>query len=282
MGGAEMEGPLLDYLTQQGWTHTVYRHPPVMTVAEAKEKGGNQPGLHVKNMFLKAKNKNQTDRWVVTVPEDAQVDLKVLGKTLGAKGGCSFARDLEELLGITPGAVTPFAVFNDREAKKVTAVVAKAVVDGSYELVNAHPLHNEATIGIAPADLLAFLKSVGHEPVLIDPDGAPAVWSAGGDAQPATAVSTAASAMTSTTPSVAWAVPSDEQQRMSVEAMSTEIARRYLAALSSRLEEGGAADAAALRDAGVEHTRDAIATQLKRPLYTLQNQAQSAGSRSMP
>jgi|EP01043_Picozoa_sp_COSAG02_P045587 Ala-tRNA(Pro) deacylase len=280
MGGPELEGPLLEYLTQQGWTHTVYRHPPVMTVAEAKEKGGNQPGLHVKNMFLKAKNKNQKDRWIVTVPEDAKVDLKVLGKTLGAKGGCSFARDLEELLGITPGAVTPFAVFNDRDAKKVTTVVAKAVVDGSYELVNAHPLHNEATVGIAPADLLAFLKSVGHEPVLIEVDGTPAAATGGADAASATAAPTAAAAAASVPRTVAWTVPSDEQQRMSVDAMATEIAKRYLTVLSSRLGESGGVGAAALQAAGEAQTRDALASQLKRPLYTLQNQAQ-AGSRSM-
>lgn len=280
MGGPELEGPLLEYLTQQGWTHTVYRHPPVMTVAEAKEKGGNQPGLHVKNMFLKAKNKNQKDRWIVTVPEDAKVDLKVLGKTLGAKGGCSFARDLEELLGITPGAVTPFAVFNDRDAKKVTTVVAKAVVDGSYELVNAHPLHNEATVGIAPADLLAFLKSVGHEPVLIEVDGTPAAATGGADAASATAAPTAAAAAASVPRTVAWTVPSDEQQRMSVDAMATEIAKRYLTVLSSRLGEFGGEGAAALQAAGEAQTRDALASQLKRPLYTLQNQAQ-AGSRSM-
>lgn len=280
MGGPELEGPLLEYLTQQGWTHTVYRHPPVMTVAEAKEKGGNQPGLHVKNMFLKAKNKNQKDRWIVTVPDDAEVDLKLLGKTLGAKGGCSFARDLEELLGITPGAVTPFAVFNDREAKKVTTVVAKAVVDGSYELVNVHPLHNEATVGIAPADLLAFLVSVGHEPVLIGVDGAPAALAGGADAASANAPSTAGAAVPSVTRTVAWTVPSDEQQCMSVDAMATEIAKRYLTALSSRLGKGASAGAAALQAGEEERVRDAIASQLKRPLYTLQNQAQ-AGSRLM-
>lgn len=273
MAGSELEGPLLEYLTEQGWTHTVYRHPPVMTVAEAKEKGGNQPGLHVKNMFLKAKNKNQKDRWVVTVPEDAKVDMKVLGKTLGAKGGCSFARDLEELLGITPGAVTPFAVFNDRESKKVTSVVAKAVVDGSHELVNAHPMHNEATIGIAPGDLLAFLKSVGHDPVVIEDGGAPAALPEAAAAVPASSSSMGAS--TPASRSVAWIVPSEEQQLMSVDTMSTEIATRYLQALSSRLGEGGA-DTAALQGPGAEKIRDAIAATLKRPLYTMQNQAQAA------
>jgi Ala-tRNA(Pro) deacylase len=279
MGGPELEGPLLEYLTAQGLTHKVYRHPPVMTVAEAQEKGGHQPGLHVKNMFLKAKNKNQKDRWVVTVPEDATVDLKKLGKTLGAKGGCSFARDLEELLGITPGAVTPFAVFNDREAKKVTSVVARAVVDGSHELVNAHPLHNEATVGIAPADLLAFLKSVGHDPVVIEADGAPAAAGAGGGAGgDATAAPAAPASAAPAARSVQWIVPSDERRQMGVDAMATEIAGRYMAAVSARLADGGGD--AALQAAGGEKIRDAVAARLKSSLYTMQNQAQG-GSRTM-
>ena len=249
MGGPELETPLLEYLTAQGYAHTVYRHPPVMTVAEAKEKGGHQPGMHVKNMFLKAKNKNQTDRWVVTVPEDAKVDLKTLGKTLGAKGGCSFAKDLEELLGITPGAVTPFGVFNDREAKKVTSVLMKSVVSGTHEFVNAHPLHNEATVGIAPADLLAFLKSVNHSPVLINDDSTAAT--AGDPTAAAAAAATPAAtpaAAAAAKPANAWIVPLDERKAMSVDAMASSIATRYLAALEAR-GCGAGMSAEKLRDA---------------------------------
>lgn len=103
------------------------------------------------------------------MPEDAQVDLKALRGVLGASGNLSFgsADLLEESLGVRPGAVTPFAVMNDREGA-VTMVLARGVL--AADPVNAHPLHNEATAAIAGADLLRFLAACGHEPLMIDLD----------------------------------------------------------------------------------------------------------------
>jgi Ala-tRNA(Pro) deacylase len=35
------------------------------------------------------------------------------------------------------------------------------------DLLNYHPLVNDATTAIAPADLLAFIRSCGHEPRIV-------------------------------------------------------------------------------------------------------------------
>ena len=57
--------------------------------------------MSLKNFFLKDKDKKKVNRWVLTPPASAPVDLKKLGKdkSLGAKGGFSFATDLEDFLG---------------------------------------------------------------------------------------------------------------------------------------------------------------------------------------
>ena len=39
------------------------------------------------------------------------------------------------------------------------------------DLVNYHPLTNEATTALAPADLVAFLRATGHEPAILAVDG---------------------------------------------------------------------------------------------------------------
>ena len=172
-----VELPLLEFLAKQGIRYEMFRHPTVLTVAEANlHMTDIPPGLHVKNLFLKDKKKQR--RWVVSVPDDAKVDLKALGKTLGAAGNnLSFASDLTEVLGILPGSVTPLAVFNDQPVEesggaaqsRVTSVLDRSLVAAdAHPLVFVHPLHSEATIGISPADLLKFLDAVGHPPVLID------------------------------------------------------------------------------------------------------------------
>ena len=40
----------------------------------------------------------------------------------------------------------------------------------AHDLVNFHPLHNEATLALRPADLMRFFAFTGHVPVLLDFD----------------------------------------------------------------------------------------------------------------
>ena len=155
---------LLARLAETGIAAVTHRHPPLFTVAESKALRGSLPGGHIKNLFLRDKKKAM---WLVTVLEDQKIDLKALGRRLGAKGHISFgsAARLAAALGVAPGSVTPFAVIND-SAGVVSMVLDKAVLD--HDPVNAHPLTNEATTAIAPGDLLAFLEACGHAPLILD------------------------------------------------------------------------------------------------------------------
>lgn len=160
----ETETPLRARLADLGIEVTIYRHPALHTVDESRQQRGNIPGSHIKNLFLRDKKRNQ---WLVTVPEDAKVDLKALRYVLGARGNLSFggAELLEDSLRVEPGSLTPFAVMNDAEGV-VTMVLANDVLE--TDPVNAHPLHNEATAAITGADLLRFLEACAHPPVMID------------------------------------------------------------------------------------------------------------------
>tara|TARA_R110002110_G_scaffold415612_3_gene651909 strand:+ start:113394 stop:113897 length:504 start_codon:yes stop_codon:yes gene_type:complete len=162
----DIEAPLCARLNALDIPVEIHRHPPLHTVAESRELRGTLPGGHIKNLFLRDKKRNQ---WLVTVLEDATVDLKALRHTLGASGNLSFgsADLLAGSLGVTPGSVTPFAVMNDADGI-VTMVLDRAILD--HDPINAHPLHNEATAAIARDDLLRFLAECGHPPELIDLD----------------------------------------------------------------------------------------------------------------
>ncbi|MEM7527755.1 MAG: prolyl-tRNA synthetase associated domain-containing protein [Pseudomonadota bacterium] len=144
-----------------GYRH--FTHPPLHTVEESRELRGEMPGAHVKNMFLKARKGGV---WLVTCLEDRQVRIKDLEKAMGAKD-CSFGKPdlLWEVLGVLPGAVTPFALANPG-AGGVRFVLDAEIM--AQEVVNAHPLHNEATVAIATADLEPFLAHTGHAPQMLD------------------------------------------------------------------------------------------------------------------
>lgn len=70
-----------------------------------------------------------------------------------------------EVLGVEPGAVTPFGVINDEEGR-VTVAVDRGLLERSP--LNFHPLHNAATTAIGPEDFLRFLEETGHAPLLLD------------------------------------------------------------------------------------------------------------------
>jgi Ala-tRNA(Pro) deacylase len=157
----EPERALMARLEELGIATTTVRHPPVATVEAARQHRVSAPGAHVKNLFLRDKKGAQ---WLLTTLEDRQVDLRALRAVLGARGGLTFgsAERLQRALGVMPGAVTPLAAINDRDSA-VTVVLDAALRDAPA--VHCHPLHNEATTAIAPADLVRFLRDTGHEPV---------------------------------------------------------------------------------------------------------------------
>lgn len=144
--------------------HETIEHAPVFTVEESQSLRGVLPGAHVKNLFLRDKKKRL---WLATVLEDRQVDLKGLKKRLGAQGSLSFgdADLLMEVVGVIPGAVTPFGVINDTE-RRLTVVLDEGIF--AEALVNAHPLRNDKTTAIASQDLKRFMAAEGYEPLIVD------------------------------------------------------------------------------------------------------------------
>ncbi|TGQ03334.1 YbaK/EbsC family protein, partial [Mesorhizobium sp. M2E.F.Ca.ET.219.01.1.1] len=98
-------------------------------------------GGHTKNLFLKDKKDNF---FLVTVDEEAEVDLKQIHHLIGAAGRVSFGKPemLMELLGVIPGAVTVFGLINDSE-RRVKVFLDQELM--SHAVINAHPLTNEAT-----------------------------------------------------------------------------------------------------------------------------------------
>ena len=136
-----------------------HEHAAVFTVAESARLDAGFPGAHTKNLFLKDA---AGAFWLVTVPAEARVDLKALPQAIGCKR-VSFASpaDMERLLGITPGSVTPLAMINAAPGS-VTAVLDEGLARA--ERINVHPLRNTGTLGLAGADALRLLHHWGHDP----------------------------------------------------------------------------------------------------------------------
>ena len=137
----------------------IYYHPPLPTVAAAKEHRGIIEGLHLKNLFLRD---NKEKMWLVVAPEDQKIDLKELEKKLGC-GRLSFgsAERLEKYLAVRPGSVSPLAVINDPECH-VQAIFDEQLLD--HPVVTCHPLQNDITLSLPIEGLLKFMEAAHHPP----------------------------------------------------------------------------------------------------------------------
>jgi Ala-tRNA(Pro) deacylase len=154
---------LFSLLDSLGIPVTTVRHPPLFTVADSQALRGEVAGGHTKNLFLKDR---KDAYYLLTVEEDAVVDLKQIHHQIGAAGRVSFGKPeaLMEHLGVIPGAVTAFGLIND-EKGAVKFVLDSALME--HATINAHPLTNEATTSIAAGDLLRFARATGHEPAIL-------------------------------------------------------------------------------------------------------------------
>jgi Ala-tRNA(Pro) deacylase len=154
---------LLARLDVLGIAHETASHPPVFTVDEARALRGSLPGAHTKNLFVRDK---KGAMWLIVTLEDRPVNLNALAAQLGHKR-FSFGSPtrLMSYLGVIPGAVTPFALVNDRGG-----LVRLAMDTGlrDFAVWNFHPLDNAMTTTVDADAMLRFLESVGHPPCWVD------------------------------------------------------------------------------------------------------------------
>lgn len=154
---------LFAFLDALGIAHRTVDHAPVFTVAEGEAIKADMPGGHTKNLFLKDKKGALI---LISALQSTDIALNQLHKTIhGARLSFGSADLLEETLGVTPGSVTAFAIINDPD-HRVRFILDKALMD--HEIVNFHPLKNDATTAVTSADLLAFVRALGREPEVLD------------------------------------------------------------------------------------------------------------------
>ena len=160
---SDIRKPLFDFLDKLGIAHTTHEHEAIFTVEQGAHIKTSLPGGHTKNLFLKDKSGTL---FLLCALGETKIPVNQLHKVLDCKR-LSFGKPdlMAEILGVTPGSVTFFAIMNDTE-NRVQLVLDQALLE--HELVNFHPLENTATTAFAASDIKTFAKATGHDPVMLD------------------------------------------------------------------------------------------------------------------
>ena len=154
---------LIEKLDSLDIAFTAHHHPPLRTVEDSKKYRDNMPGMHVKNLYLRDKKKRN---YLIVAEEDRVIDLKSLHAIIGSdRLSFGSADRLFEMLGVRPGAVSPFTLINEPEHQVSLSIDAELMM---AERLYFHPLVNDMTLGVTPEGLSRFLAATGHQPKLIN------------------------------------------------------------------------------------------------------------------
>ncbi|PKK40057.1 hypothetical protein ABB02_00563 [Clostridiaceae bacterium JG1575] len=152
---------IYELLNEKHIPFKVLDHPPVWTMEDmAKIMSEEEFSDVAKNAFLRDEKKKHW--YLVVLRKDKTINMGSLREAIGSTR-LSFAREdyLMERLGVTPGAVSPLAVFHDVQG------TVEVLVDQELtrrEFIGVHPLDNTATIWLKYQDLVKLLKESGHPP----------------------------------------------------------------------------------------------------------------------
>ena len=149
---------IYELLQEKGLWFEATEHPAVYNMAELAEIPLPYPEADAKNLFVRDDKKR--NYYLITVKGDKRVDLKAFRAAQQTRPlSFASAEDLQRLLALTPGSVTPLGLLND-ETRTVQLFLDEDLCRGAG-LVGVHPNDNTATVWMKTADLIMLLREHG-------------------------------------------------------------------------------------------------------------------------
>ena len=117
-----------------------------------------------KNLFLC--NRQQTQFYLLMMHGEKPFKTKFLSAQLGcARLSFADAGHMAEYLHTTPGSVSALELMFDTD-HHIQLVMDKPLTGDEY--ISAHPGLSTSTLRLKQEDLLKFVRSTGHEPIIVD------------------------------------------------------------------------------------------------------------------
>lgn len=148
---------IYQYLTEHHIPYEVTEHKAVFHMGELDPAKLPYPEWLAKNLFIRDDKKR--NYYMITVKGEKRVDLKTFRRQNGLRPLCfASAEDLQAILGLTPGSVTPLGLLND------TGHQVHFFMDTEFvgHKIGIHPNDNTATVWLQADDLLELIQKEGN------------------------------------------------------------------------------------------------------------------------
>ncbi|MDL2235265.1 prolyl-tRNA synthetase associated domain-containing protein [Christensenellaceae bacterium OttesenSCG-928-L17] len=158
------EIPVYEALDALQISYERFSHPAAMTMQDCDVFDHGRGAAHCKNLFLC--NRQGTVFYLLMLVGDKAFRTKDISHQLGvSRLSFASAEQLNEHLGLTPGAVTPMGLIHDH-AGRVHVLLDRDIEQ--WDAVIVHPNVNTASIVLSNADFMKFLHSRPNELTLVD------------------------------------------------------------------------------------------------------------------
>ena len=144
---------LLNTLADLSIEYDLLEHEPITTMAEGKEIMKKLKGIVPMNLLLKGDSKY----YLLIKNMKSKLKNEKLSATLGISNiQLAQPDDLQKLLNVPKGCTTVFGLLNE-SAKDVIVLIDSTINDS--DLLNFHPLRNNATLTIKYKDIIHFMNA---------------------------------------------------------------------------------------------------------------------------
>lgn len=147
---------ILEYLNKLNICYELFEHKRVYNMEEVKEINLPYPELDAKNLFIR--DDKRQNYYLVSIIGSKRLDLKELRKKENLRP-LTFAssEELELMLKLEPGSVTPFGLLN-------TSYNVIFYIDEDFlnKKIGIHPNSNDATVFLNTSDLIDIIKLNGN------------------------------------------------------------------------------------------------------------------------
>lgn len=148
-----MDKRVIEEIEKINGSYEMEHHKAIYTMEEMYELHFEKMEYVAKNLFLRDDKKRHY--YLISVYGDKKVNLKKLKETLGSRP-LSFAseKDVESLLGLKKGSLTPFGVLNNTQHN------VEVYIDEDYKdkVIGVHPNVNTSTVWLHSFDLINIIK----------------------------------------------------------------------------------------------------------------------------
>lgn len=150
---------IYNFIKSRNIWYEVSNHKAVYSMEDLKDVALPYPEGNAKNLFVRDDKKR--NYYLIMVKEEKRVNLSLFRKEYNTRP-LTFAssEDLEKILGLFPGAVSPLGILNDKEKQ------VKFYLDSDFhdeDIIGMHPNDNTATLWLKVKDLKDIIKEHGNE-----------------------------------------------------------------------------------------------------------------------